>query len=106
MERGAKPIVLGENKTLKNGDFVEIAVSGSGAARQVSVVKNLGPFSMEKLNEVLIAQKYKLPQAFERDVTDECRKFPDFAASERVNLCELPFVTIDGDDSKDFDDAV
>lgn len=61
---------------------------------------------MEKLNEVLIAQKYKLPQAFERDVTDECRKFPDFAASERVNLCELPFVTIDGDDSKDFDDAV
>ncbi len=106
VERGAKPIVLGENKTLKNGDFVEIAVSGSGAARQVSVVKNLGPFSMEKLNEVLIAQKYKLPQAFERDVTDECRKFPDFAASERVNLCELPFVTIDGDDSKDFDDAV
>ena len=58
VERGAKPIVLGENKTLKNGDFVEIAVSGSGAARQVSVVKNLGPFSMEKLNEVLIAQKY------------------------------------------------
>lgn len=105
-ERGAKPIVLGENKSLKNGDFVEIEISGSGSAKEVSLVQNHGLFNMEKLNSMLIAQKYKLPHIFERDVLDECRKFPDFSAQERINLTGLPFVTIDGDDSKDFDDAV
>ncbi len=106
IEKGAKPIRLGDNKSLKNDDFAEFSVTGNGAARQASLVRNLGPFNMEKLNEVLITQKYKLPNAFAREVINECQKFPDFADSKRLNLCDLPFVTIDGDDSKDFDDAV
>lgn len=105
-ERGAKPVLLGAVKNLKNGDFAEISISGRGRDRHISVVKNHGPFTMDKLNNLLIAQKYKLPSAFGRETLKECRDFSDFSSPGRLDLTALPLVTIDGEDAKDFDDAV
>ena len=105
-ERGDKPYVLGENKTLKNGDFVEIEINKNGRFAQAVLLKNYGPFNMNKLSEILVGQKYKLPHIFNNEVMKECQHLPDFNSKDRLNLLHLPFVTIDGDDSKDFDDAV
>ncbi len=106
IERGAKPCLLGANKTLKNGDLVEIELTAGGKKREAALIKNYGPFTMERLNEILIAQKYKLPHVFDRDTLNECRRFDNFENNDRINLVHLPLVTIDGDDSRDFDDAV
>lgn len=105
-ERGAKPYLLGENKILKNGDLVEIEISSERNSPQAKLIKNHGPFNMNKLSEILIGQKYKLPHIFGEDILKECQKLPEFSAKGRTNLTHLPFVTIDGDDSRDFDDAV
>lgn len=105
-ERGAKPYLLDENKTLKNGDLVEIEASADRRTPHAKLIKNYGPFNMNKLSEILISQKYKLPYIFDTDILKECQNLPEFSTKGRANLTHLPFVTIDGDDSKDFDDAV
>ncbi len=105
-ERGAKPYLLDENKTLKNGDLVEIEANADRRTPHAKLIKNYGPFNMNKLSEILISQKYKLPHIFDADILKECQNLPEFSTKGRANLTHLPFVTIDGDDSKDFDDAV
>lgn len=105
-DRSERPFVIGEQKDLRNGDFVELDIQGKGSSKEFVIVKNHGEFSIEKLNEVIVREKYGIPYKFGTDVAKECKSLPNFAQEERVDLCTIPFVTIDGDDSKDFDDAV
>ena len=61
--------------------------------------------------EVDIAVRvHALPHEFSEEVLDEVRAFSEDSILEelpnREDLRELPFVTIDGEDAKDFDDAV
>ncbi len=54
--------------------------------------------------------KFNLPTEFPPSVIDFTNKIPssipDTVYQTRRNLSDLPFVTIDGEDAKDFDDAV
>jgi ribonuclease R len=61
--------------------------------------------------EIEIAlRRFHLPHQFDRAAMAETRKLPDEVRAEdrkgRRDLRELPFVTIDGETAKDFDDAV
>lgn len=46
------------------------------------------------------------PDAVAREIEGLGQTIPDFAGSDRVDLRDLPLVTIDGEDARDFDDAV
>ncbi|CAH0534605.1 Ribonuclease R [Vibrio stylophorae] len=46
------------------------------------------------------------PEAVEKQVKDLTEEVPEEAKKGRVDLRELPLVTIDGEDARDFDDAV
>lgn len=54
--------------------------------------------------------RYALPYRFSPEALAEARSLPDHVAAQsrrgRVDLRDLPFVTIDGEDARDFDDAV
>jgi len=102
VERGLRPFVLSNDKGLKNGDFVEVEPH----RREFVLIKNYGPCNLNAINEILITKKYNIPNIFSDKILKECKKFADFEETPRTNLTKLPFVTIDGDDSKDFDDAV
>ena len=61
--------------------------------------------------EIEIAlRKFDLPHEFAKAALAETRKLPDAVRPEdlkgRRDLRQLPFVTIDGETAKDFDDAV
>jgi ribonuclease R len=61
--------------------------------------------------EIEIAvRKYEVPHRFSADTLMQTSKLPDrlraVDCKQRVNLTDVPLVTIDGEDARDFDDAV
>jgi ribonuclease R len=75
--------------------------------RIVEVLQNLRPSDLAARFAIL---RHDLPQEFPQEVILEANRFaPDVQAGDRQgreDLREMPLVTIDGADAKDFDDAV
>ncbi len=74
------------------------------------IVEILGDKDAPGVDILSIVRSYEIPEAFPEDVLDQTESFPeDISESEysrRVDLRDVNTCTIDGDDSKDFDDAV
>ncbi|MGO9948231.1 MAG: ribonuclease R [Steroidobacteraceae bacterium] len=97
----------------KEGDNVIVEVSkrpqGDAPAhgRIVEILDNLRPSDLAARFAIL---RHDLPQEFPPDVLRDANLFaPDVPAADmegREDLRDLPLVTIDGEDAKDFDDAV
>ncbi len=100
-----------ETKKLKHGDTVEVKIKGEssrGYAGEVQKVISSGR-GAKHAAETLIAS-FSLPAEWAEEVLDEVHSLVDSPSEEkekeRRDLSELAFITIDGDDAKDFDDAV
>jgi ribonuclease R len=97
----------------EDGDHVVVEVTkrpqGENPAhgRVVEVLKDLRPSDLAARFAIL---RHDLPQEFPTEVTDAANRFaPDVLAADRQgreDLRDMPLVTIDGEDAKDFDDAV
>lgn len=74
------------------------------------VVKVLGAEVGPQQAVELAIEAYELPEAFSKEQLAEAEKLaklpPKKKLAEREDLRELPLVTIDGEDARDFDDAV
>ncbi|WP_456342393.1 ribonuclease R [Thermovibrio sp.] len=99
-------------KKVEDGDYVvvEIVSYPSETRGPVGkVVENLGK-SGPKFDIELIIRKYDLPTEFPPEVLEEAEKIPDEVRPEdlegRVDLREQLCFTIDGENARDFDDAV
>jgi ribonuclease R len=97
----------------KDGEHVVVEVmrrrQGDAAAngRVVEVLENLRPSDLAARFAIL---RHDLPQEFPAEVIQAANRFaPDVLSSDlagREDLRGVPLVTIDGEDAKDFDDAV
>jgi ribonuclease R len=97
----------------EEGDNVIVEVTkrpqGDTAAqgRIVEVLRNLRPSDLAARFAIL---RHDLPQEFPPEVIRAANRFaPEVQAADREgreDLRDLPLVTIDGEDAKDFDDAV
>jgi ribonuclease R len=120
-------LVAPEDK--RYGQDILIPKNGTGTAKtgQVVVVQLTEPPSLfgqpvgrvtEVLGEVddpgmeieIAVRKYSVPHEFSEACMNEARLLPDHVRPEdkkgRVDLTDIPLVTIDGEDARDFDDAV
>lgn len=74
------------------------------------VIEILGDHMAPGMEIDVAIRAYQLPQEWSLLVEDEAAKLPTIVPEEakqgRVDLRNIPLVTIDGDDSMDFDDAV
>jgi len=74
------------------------------------IIEVLGDHMAPGMEIDVAIRNHDLPYIWPDDAMDEAARFsaevPASAASGRVDLRHLPFVTIDGEDAKDFDDAV
>jgi ribonuclease R len=96
-----------------HGDWVIARITrhaGSASAAQARIEKVLDPARPVELATESAIARFDLPHEFSAATLREAREFGDGVdpreAAARVDLRDLPLVTIDGDDARDFDDAV
>ncbi len=74
------------------------------------VVEVLGDIDDPGMEIEIAVRKYGVPHEFSKPALDEAAKLPDAVRPAdiryRVDLRDVPLVTIDGEDARDFDDAV
>ncbi len=74
------------------------------------IIEILGDNMAKGMETEIAIRRYEIPHTFPQAVLKQSQKFgeevPEEAKKNRVNLCDLPLVTIDGADARDFDDAV
>jgi ribonuclease R len=95
------------------GDMVRARVINYPTAHlnpQGEVIEVLGAVEDAAVQTRLVILKYSLPDAFPPDVLAEARRVPAKLTPEilegRLDLRDLPLVTIDGESARDFDDGV
>lgn len=90
-------------KEFKENDVIVYSVSKQG---EFQFIKNLGSIHSTKTYARMGIYAYQLPHIFSDDALNIANKgsIPDLG--KRTDLRDLPLVTIDGEDAKDFDDAV
>lgn len=92
--------------------MVEIAEQPTKHAPPVGkVVKVLGNYADPGMEIEIALRKHTLPNEFPQDVVAQAKKLPKGVLKKdlgggREDIRELPLVTIDGEDARDFDDAV
>ena len=84
--------------------------SSDGLTLQAKFVRVVGELN-DPLGEMAIAAaRFGVPISFSDETLAEAAALPDRvdrrSLAHRVDLTDLPFVTIDGEDARDFDDAV
>ena len=55
----------------KDGDFVAYALEGNRRFKEVRILRNFGPFSLSKAAELLVLEKYGIPNEFKPQIAKE-----------------------------------
>lgn len=102
MDMGAKP-----------GQVVMVELTAqpsSGAHPMGKVVQILGNYADSGMEIEIALRKHKLPHEFSPAAIHQAESIPKLVQSAdykgRIDLRELPLITIDGETARDFDDAV
>jgi ribonuclease R len=97
----------------RHGDWVIARITrhaGSASVAQARIEKRLDPDRPIELATESAIARFDLPSDFSAAALREAQAFGDRVdpreAAARTDLRELPLVTIDGEDARDFDDAV
>lgn len=104
----------GASQGAKNGQIVVVEITNQSARweKPIGEVRDiLGDENTPGIEIKSAIRTYGLPEVWPDAVEDELRPWqdeivPESAKQNRVDLRQLPLVTIDGEDAKDFDDAV
>ncbi len=108
-------IIIPENQSnhAKPGQFVVVEIVAQPTKRRQplgKVIEILGDQLTPGMEVELAIRSHNLPFTWPQAVLNEAQSFPVTAAVPEnrnyIDLRHLPFVTIDGEDAKDFDDAV
>jgi len=99
----------------KDGDIVHVKILRDEKYQfhvqpVAEVVEVLGDLSTPGIEVNIALRKFGVPHEWPKAVLEECKKWEKTEKvtyeDQREDLTELPLVTIDGEDAKDFDDAV
>lgn len=106
-------IAKGDRNKAKEGQFVVATITQQPSRKgppsgEVSDI--LGEHMAPGMEIDVAIRSHDIPHQWPSDVVAETQKIPEEVEeadkTHRVDLRELPFVTIDGEDARDFDDAV
>lgn len=102
-----------KHKKANDGDFVVVQITQFPHEHHKAtgeVVEVLGDVSKPGMEIEVALRSHEIPHEWPPEVTAAMKRFPAKVDGDkeahRVDLRKLQFVTIDGEDAKDFDDAV
>ncbi|WP_071873004.1 ribonuclease R [Atopomonas hussainii] len=106
-------VLPGNQGGAKHGQFVQVEIQQwpkNHLQAQGVITEVLGDYMAPGMEIEVALRSYDIPHVWPKDVEKEASKLsPEVAEKDkeqRVDLRQLPFVTIDGEDARDFDDAV
>ena len=106
-------VTPGRTAGAKLGQFVEIKITHWPTARfqaQGDIVEVVGNYMAPGMEIDVALRSYDIPHVWPDAVLKEAAKLrpqvEEKDKEKRIDLRHLPFVTIDGEDARDFDDAV
>ena len=127
LQEGGMWLVAPEDKRYGQDVMIPKGATGTAKVGQVVVVELTEPPALfgqpvgrvkEVLGEIddpgmeieIAVRKYSVPHEFSAGCIDQAKGLPDKVLAkdrkDRVDLRDVPLVTIDGEDARDFDDAV
>ncbi len=91
--------------------MVELTMQPNGSAKPMGkVIEVLGNYADSGMEIEIALRKHQLPYEFSAAALKQAEKFPKEVQAKdykgRIDLRDLPLVTIDGETARDFDDAV
>ena len=99
-----------ETAAAQDGDVVKVALDPSSPRLQGAVVEAIGRPGDPRVEVLKVAYAKGFADVFPQPVRAEAEATPDHVLAAdregRRDLTALPLVTIDGEDARDFDDAV
>jgi ribonuclease R len=101
-------------KGANDGDFVVVKITQWPHEHMKAtgqVTETLGDVSKPGMEIEVAMRSHDIPHEWPKEVTAQMKQYPpavdgDKEKAHRFDLRKFPFVTIDGEDAKDFDDAV
>jgi ribonuclease R len=114
-KRIAQDIIVppGEESSAKSGEIVTVAITSQPTMvkRPMGrVIEVLGDKRAPGMEIDIAIRSHGLPYQFPEQIIIEAGKFKELKLGQKYNdredIRDLPLVTIDGEDAKDFDDAV
>jgi ribonuclease R len=88
------------------GDIVWIEETGGALTRRARVVERIGPMNDPRTVSLISIAANDIPVDFPEAALTEADKAKAAPMGHRLDLRDVPLVTIDGEDARDFDDAV
>jgi ribonuclease R len=99
-----------ETRAARDGDVVKVAIDPHGRRLSGQVVEAIGRPGEPRVEVLRVAYAKGFADVFPEAVRAEAEAVPDAVQAadwaRRKDLTGLPLVTIDGEDARDFDDAV
>jgi ribonuclease R len=99
-----------ETEAAEDGEVVKVALDPGAGRLAGTVIEAIGRPGEPRVEVLKVAYAKGFADVFPDPVAAEARAVPDHVRSEdsrgRRDLTHLPLVTIDGEDARDFDDAV
>ena len=98
----------GEENGAAHGEIVlaEALPSSGYGLRPARVVERLGMSGEARSVSLICIHQHGIPDVFPDEAVAESKRARRVALGKRTDLREVPLVTIDGEDARDFDDAV
>lgn len=114
-ERILNPIIVQKQHTMgaKDGEMVAAEITTFPVDRESPmgrITEVLGDPDSPEVEAAVILKKFNLSNTFPESVLEEAQSIPSKVSEaeikDRKDLRDLPFVTIDGETARDFDDAI
>jgi len=108
-QKGTWEVPRGEEGGAKPGEIVlaePLPSTRHFGAKPARIVERLGVMGEPRAVSLVCIHAHGIPDVFPAEAVQQAERARGVAAQHRTDLRDVPLVTIDGEDARDFDDAV